>query len=147
MRPVVQHFTGSFAMSFMDRDPPSGALLREKRGARLVRASLRLANGATMPIVVRNLSERGIGVTCKTTPPARGEVVHVTLPGSSEMQGVVRWSRDGGFGIELSGPVDANSIAETIQRELARMQEATDWQVSTLHRVHTPLSHGPRRRV
>ena len=134
-------------MSFMERDQIGGALLREARRARLVRATLRLADGTIMAIVVRNLSERGLGVTCKTTPPASGEVVHVTLPGSSEMQGVVRWSGKGGFGIELSGPVDANSISQTIQREIARMQDGGDWQVSARHRVVTPHANGPRRRI
>ncbi|WP_028639557.1 PilZ domain-containing protein [Novosphingobium acidiphilum] len=134
-------------MSFIDRELVSRSLLREDRRARLVRATLRLTNGTTIPVVVRNLSERGIGVTCKTTSPPQGEVVHVTLPGSSEMQGVVRWSGKGGFGIELSGPVDAKSIARTIQSEITRFHETTDWQVSTLHRVTAPRSNGPRRRV
>jgi hypothetical protein len=134
-------------MSFMDRDMLSGAPSREDRRARLVRGCLRQANGAVIPIVIRNLSERGLGVTCKSAPPARGEAVFVTLPGSSELPGVVRWTRNTAFGIELTCAVDATEIAGAIKRKIGRLQQAADWKVSSLHRVHTPHATGPRRRI
>lgn len=134
-------------MAFMDRNGVSGVPLRDERRARLVRATLRMASGTVIPVVVRNLSEQGLGVTCKSAPPSVGEVVHITLPGSRQMQGVVRWRRATALGIELTGSVDANSITEAIQQEIARAQVATDWKVSSLHRTTTPAAPGPRRRI
>jgi hypothetical protein len=133
-------------MAFMDRELLSGTPQRDIRRARLVRGTLRFANGTVIPILVRNLSERGLGVTCKTRPPARGETVLITLPGSPELDGVVRWVRDRDFGIELAGSVDADELATAIRAEIARIKEAADWEVSTLHRVHNPVST-PRRIV
>jgi hypothetical protein len=134
-------------MSFINREPLSGAALRDVRRARLVRATLRFASGVEIPVVVRNLSERGLGVSCRTAPPARGEAVTVILPGSGEIGGVVRWTRDTTFGLELTGKVDPADIASALQREAAQGQEAGDWVVSRRHRVVAPPSYGPRRRV
>gem|GEM_PF-1273027 len=134
-------------MSFMDREPSPGSALRDPRKARLIRATLRLADNSSMAVVVRNLSERGIGVTCKGATPRAGTLVHVTMPGSPELPGVVRWVRDGAFGIELTGAVDAQSLEDAVQRELHRQQEATDWKVSSLHRVNTPRPTNLRRLI
>jgi hypothetical protein len=133
-------------MSFMDREQLSGTPLREERRARLVRGTLRFANGTVIPILVRNLSERGLGMNCKTRPPVRGESVLITLPGSPELEGVVRWVRDRDFGVELSDSVDGEELATAIREEIARMKEAAEWKVSSLHRVHTPVTN-PRRIV
>lgn len=131
-------------MSFMNREPISGTAIREERRARLVRGTLRQANGTIIPILVRNLSERGLGVNCKGKPPLRGESVVVTLPGTPELDGMVRWVRDHDFGIELCGTVDTEELAATIREELARAKEAGEWKVSSLHRVYTPQT-GPKR--
>ena len=131
-------------MSFMDRNKLSGTSTREERRARLVRGTLRQANGTVIPILVRNLSERGLGINCKTKPPQRGETVLISLPGSNELDGMVRWVRGHDFGVELSGTVDAEELAAAIREGLARIKEAGDWQVSSLHRVHTPQPT-PRR--
>jgi len=132
-------------MSFMDHDLVSGAPVREVRRARLLRGTLRFTSGTEIPIVVRNLSERGLGLTCKTAPPQRGEVVTVALPGAPEMQGVVRWTRDTAFGVELDGSVDPTELTGAIKREITKVQEVADWSVSRLHRVRTEHSNGPRR--
>lgn len=128
----------------MSREPISGTAVREARRARLVRGTLRQANGTVIPIVVRNLSERGLGVNCKVKPPQRGESVIIALPGSPELDGMVRWVRDRDFGVELVGTVDAEQLSVAIREELARTKEAGEWKVSSLHRVHTPQT-GPRR--
>jgi hypothetical protein len=134
-------------MSFVNRELFSGRPLRDTRRARLVRGSLRFVSGTQIPIVIRNLSERGLGVSCRTAPPAPGETVVVSLPGSPDLDGVVRWTRDNTFGIELTGSVDAQEIAAALQREQARVMEQSDWTVSTVHRVTAPRQTGPRRRV
>jgi len=134
-------------MSFINRDPFSGTPSRDSRRARLVRGTLRFASGTQIAIVVRNLSERGLGVSCRTAPPAPGETVVISLPGSPDLDGVVRWTRDTTFGIELTGTVDHADIAAALQREQARMQAQNDWTVSSLHRVHKPIQTGPRRRI
>ena len=134
-------------MSFMDREKLSGSAVREERRARLVRGTLRQANGLVIPILVRNLSERGLGVNCKGKPPQRGEAVIVTLPGTPELDGLVRWVRDHDFGVELSGTVDTEDLAAAIREELARIKEAGDWKVSSLHRVHNAPPVNPRRLI
>ncbi len=134
-------------MSFMSREPVGGELLREKRRARLVRGTMRLTSGTEIAIVIRNLSERGLGVTSRGVPPIPGEKVTICLPGSPELPGVVRWTRNTAFGVELTGAVDPAEISATLQRELARMQEQTEWKVSSLHRINAPNTQGPRRRV
>jgi hypothetical protein len=134
-------------MSFMNRDLFSGAPLRDTRRARLVRGTLRFASGTEIPIVIRNLSERGLGVSCRTAPPQPGEAVVVTLPGSGELDGVVRWTQDTTFGIELTGLIDAQDIAAALQREQARVMEQSDWTVSSLHRIHAPKKGGLKRPI
>ena len=133
-------------MSFMDRDELSGIAQREQRRARLVRGSMRLANGTVMPILVRNLSERGLGVACKTRPPARGDAVTITLPGSPELKGVVRWVREYNMGIALDATVDTNSLADAIRNEIARAKGAGEWQVNSRHRVAAPRT-GTKRAI
>ena len=134
-------------MSFINKELFSGVPLRDTRRARLVRGTLRFANGTQIPIVIRNLSERGLGVSCRTAPPQPGETVVVTLPGSPALDGIVRWTQDMTFGIELTGSVDAEEIASALLREQARLLEKSDWTVSSLHRIHTPRETGPRRRI
>ena len=138
---------GLNVMSYINPDKFSGVTHRHERNARLLRATLRKADGTIVPVMVRNLSERGLGLTCKDMPPLQGEVVTIALPGSSEMQGLVRWVRGDSFGMELSGPVDTTNIATAMQRELARAQEASGWEVQSRHRIYTPLANGPRRFV
>jgi hypothetical protein len=134
-------------MSFISKDLFAGVPLRDTRRARLVRGTLRFASSTQIPIVIRNLSERGLGVSCRTAPPQPGETVVVTLPGSPELDGIVRWTQDMTFGIELTGSVDTQEIASALQREQARLLEKSDWTVSSLHRIHAPRETGPRRRI
>jgi hypothetical protein len=136
---------GFEAMSFMDREQLSGIPQREERRARLVRGSLRMANGTVIPILVRNLSERGLGMACKTKPPQRGEAVIVTLPGSPELDGVVRWVRDRDFGVALQEAIDIDELYATIREEIARARDAAEWDVRAQHRVQVP--HSVPRRV
>lgn len=131
-------------MSFMDRKELSGIAQREQRRARLVRGTMRLANGTVMPILVRNLSEHGLGVACKTKPPARGAAVNITLPGSLELDGVVRWVCEYNIGIALDATVDTASLADAIRDEIARAKAAGEWQVNSRHRVSAPRAGAKR---
>ena len=134
-------------MSFMDHVPVEPAPTREQRRARLVRGTLRLTGGREVDVVVRNMSERGLGLSCRTVPPLTGERVTVCLPGSAELTAVVRWVRNTSFGVELIDTVDPDTLAATLQREIARAHEATDWTVSRLHRVTQAPPPAPRRIV
>jgi hypothetical protein len=133
-------------MSFVDREQLSGVPQREERRARLVRGTLRMANGTVIPVLVRNLSERGFGLTCKTRPPQRGAAVTITLPGSPELEGVVRWVRDRDFGVALHESIDIAELNAMIAEEIARARDAAAWAISARHRVHTP-NPVPRRIV
>ena len=129
-------------MSFMDHGPVEPAPTRELRRARLVRGTLRLSGGREVGIVVRNMSERGLGLTCRTVPPLTGERVIVCLPGNPDLPAVVRWVRNTSFGVELT-----ETLSASLQREIARAHDATDWTVSRLHRVTQAPPPAPRRIV
>lgn len=137
--------TGS--MSFMDHVPVGPAPTRDQRRARLVRGTLRLTGGREVAVVVRNVSERGLGLSCRSVPPLTGERVTICLPGSPELAAVVRWVRNTSFGVELVDTVDPDDLAATLQREIARIKEATDWKVSRRHHVVAPPATTPRRIV
>ncbi len=53
---------GLNVMSYMNPDKFSGVTHRHERNARLLRATLRKADGTIVPVMVRNLSERGLGL-------------------------------------------------------------------------------------
>lgn len=134
-------------MTFVDGDKVSDTTNREDRRSHLVRGTMRLADQTVLPIVVRNISARGLGVNCKDKPPARGQAVVITLPGSPDLDGVVRWVRGSDFGVRLSDAVDIEQLAAAIRREMARLKEEATWKVASLHRVHTPHATGPRRPI
>ncbi len=133
-------------MTFSDRDLVSDTPKREDRRAHLVRGTLQWGGGKALPIIIRNMSERGLGVTCKEKPPLRGEAVVITLPGAPELDGVVRWVRGTDFGVLLSDAVDTVELATAIRNEIARIKDEANWRVSKLHRVQTPR-YGPARPI
>ncbi len=134
-------------MTKMDHGQQFDVAIREDRRARLIRGSLKLDCGAVIPLVVRNLSTRGLGVRCLANPPALDRAVKISLPGSPELDGVVRWKSCANIGIELGDAVDLEALATTIRVELARSLHGPDWTVSRLHHVATNSSTGSRRTI
>ncbi|MEY4271028.1 MAG: hypothetical protein RLZZ58_2244 [Pseudomonadota bacterium] len=82
---------------------------REARTSRLLKASVHCARLGTFDVVVRNISEHGIG---GKTPRdfSRDEAVMVTLCGMDPVPGVVRWAWDGKFGIQTLTPIPLPEI-------------------------------------
>lgn len=134
-------------MSYMKQEPTAAGLSREQRRARLVRGRLRLSTGREIDVVVRNMSEHGLGLSCRTAPPLTGEAVTIALPGHKDLDGVVRWVRNTSFGVELTGAVNPDDLAATLQRAIAQALEATDWTVSRRHKVVQTPAPAPRRIV
>ena len=60
---------------------------------------------AEQPIIIRNLSPRGIGARAHGLPPLEGEEVFLKLDGR-ELVGRVRWVRGDRFGVHLRDPID-----------------------------------------
>jgi hypothetical protein len=90
---------------------PVGALgsTRAARTARLLKASIQCPRLGIFDVVVRNISEHGIG---GKTPRDfdRNEAVMVTLCGMDPVPGVVRWAWDGKFGIQTLTPIPLPEI-------------------------------------
>lgn len=133
-------------MSFMDRELVSGIPLRENRRARLVRATLHRADASEVGVMVRNISDRGLGISGRTNPPPVGETVKITLPGSPALAGTVRWVRGNNFGIELDQPIDPAHFAENVSKAIAQQYD-TQWSVKSLHRVPPQRSIGKPRLI
>lgn len=133
-------------MSFMDRDMVPGEQLRESRRARLLRATLRRADQTEAPVMVRNISERGLGISCRANAPWVGEAISITLPGSPALAGVVRWSRGANYGIELEMPINPDHFAEAASKAIAQQYDM-QWSVKSLHRVPAPRSIGKPRPI
>lgn len=134
-------------VTYIDDAKQLESAVRQNRQARLVSGTLRLDDGATVPLIVRNLSARGLGVRCLGTPPAMNQPVIITLPGSPELDGVIRWESGADLGVELSDTVDLPALAVAIRNEIARLHKAPDFVVKPQHRVRAPQLSGPRRAI
>ena len=127
-------------MSFMAPIPPPNQIVRAQRQPRIVRARLIHRDGEVQDIVIRNISEAGLGAS------ARGPVV--VLPGEQEVSGIVRWFGGDTFGMRLEHPLDMDALGRALQRQAHVAQVSGEWKVETRHRVYTPQSDPSRiRRV
>lgn len=133
-------------MSFMNREPLTGTHLRETRRSRLLRGTLRRTDGNELAVVVRNLSDHGLGLSSRNTPPPVGAQVTILVPGTPPLHGIVRWREGTNFGVELTERVDLGQITEALQNQRTQAQQ-TDWEVSRLHRVRKPEGIKPPRRI
>ena len=86
---------------------------RAKRDSHLLTALLRSARLAECPVLVRNLSSRGIGARVHGQPPLEGEEVFLKLDGR-ELVGRVRWVR------HLSYSTAGNRLTRCRSAKLAR---------------------------
>lgn len=83
---------------------------RDPRRLEIMVARMRGACTVKQDIVVRNLSERGIGARARDCPPGLGETVALTLGVMPERQATVRWVRGDQFGLQLSEPLSAAEL-------------------------------------
>ena len=122
--------------------------MRAQRQPRIVRARLIHRDGEVQDIVIRNISEAGLGASARGPAPVRGERIVVVLPGEQEVSGIVRWFGGHTFGMRLDHPLDMDALGRALQRQAHVAQVSGEWKVETRHRVYTPQSDPSRiRRV
>jgi PilZ domain len=135
-------------MSFMSPNVPAEQIMRAVRQPRIIRARLAHRDGEVQDIVVRNVSETGIGASARGPAPVRGERVTVRLPGDQEVTGLVRWYSGHTFGMMLDAPLDMEALGRALQRQAHVAQVSGEWRVENRHKVVTPQSDPSRiRRV
>lgn len=122
----------------MDPDFLTGLALREVRHPRIVRALLKTRYGSEQDVVIRNVSKRGLGITCKGAAPVKGERVTVVLPGGLPVSGEVRWFAGHAFGMHLDEDFEIETLANALQRQAHVLRVNGEWHVETRHRVLTP---------
>jgi hypothetical protein len=131
-------------MSYMNMHPTWEQGARERRQRRIMRGQLSW-EGWVYPILIRNLSVRGIGASSQEPIPA-GISVSVMLPGGQAAKGVVRWSSGKSFGIQLEEELDVEALSRHMERRLNSAREEGKWEVRSLHRVNTPQPLSSTRR-
>lgn len=135
-------------MSFMAPIPSTDQVQREVRQPRIVRARLLHRDGEVQDIVIRNVSQTGLGASAKGPAPVRGEHVAIILPGEQEVTGKVRWFGGHTFGVQLDTPLDLEALSLALQRQAHVAQISGEWRVENRHRVYTPKADPSRiRRV
>jgi len=106
-------------------DPPEEAGSSERRtGARhisVLRVGRVVWDGRDQLCVVRNVSPNGLMFEC-LHPPAVGQQLTVELRSDKQMGGVVRWSRDGGAGVELDQPISVEAMLREDRSSLLRVR-------------------------
>ena len=127
---------------------PEEQVARPQRQPRIIRARLIHRDGEVQDIVIRNVSEIGLGASARGPAPVRGERVVIVLPGDQEATGIVRWFGGHTFGMQLDHPLDLEALGRALQRQAHVAQVSGEWKVETRHRVTTPMSDPSRiRRV
>ncbi|MDF8333831.1 hypothetical protein [Novosphingobium cyanobacteriorum] len=125
----------------MDHEFSKAQVLREVRHPRIVRAQLGGLRGSGQNLrdfVIRNVSEHGLGGSCKGPAPVRGERIVVVLPGGREITGEVRWFRDHAFGMRLDEPFDIAMLSQALQQQAHVSRVNGEWHVESRHRVVNP---------
>jgi hypothetical protein len=122
-------------MSFIDYEIVPADEARSQRQRRLIRAQLTDSFGAICDAVIRNVSEKGIGVSGQGVPLLRGSTVTITIPQGMVMSGTVRWIENSAFGIELDSPIDLQTLADVIQRKQKPASQDAHWEVRSLPQV------------
>jgi hypothetical protein len=76
-------------------------ILRERRRSRCARFSLTDSHGRDIPVIVRDISSRGLSAAALGDPPALNEVMRAQLEDGRELWGLVRWAEGNLFGVEF----------------------------------------------
>ena len=135
-------------MSFMPSIPPTDGTVRNARQPLIIRAKLIHRDGKEQDIVIRNLSECGMGACARGPAPVRGEHITIILPGGQEVKGLVRWFSGHTFGMQLETMLDFEELSLGLQRQAHIAKTSSEWRVESRHRVYTPQADPSRiRRV
>ena len=90
---------------------------RERRRRGMVLVKMTDGTGHHRPIMVRDISAKGISAVAQGTPPVPDELVCVHLPNGRSAWGLVRWVTRNLFGVEFGivAPDDFQRPAEAPQ--------------------------------
>lgn len=112
---------------------------RAPRQRTLIRAVL---GGMDMPdqdVIIRNISEYGMGIASRGFAPDRGETVTITLPSGIALKAQVRWVNDKAFGVQLFEELDVRQLGLSTQRRHTRPTgSAIDWRMEDRYRQEEP---------
>lgn len=76
-------------------------ILRERRRRRFARFVLIDSHGHEVPVIVQDISSRGLSAAALNKPPLVNEVVRARLEDGRELWGLVRWCKGNLFGVEF----------------------------------------------
>jgi hypothetical protein len=124
-------------MSYLDHNFVPADDSRSPRQRRLVRAHMTDSFGETSDIVIRNVSEKGLGASSQGTLPLRGSTVTITIPQGMTMTGEVRWIADKSFGVKFDEGLDLDKLTQIIQRKQESVNRQGHWEVRSLHQIDT----------
>ena len=107
---------------------------RKPRQCRLFRARMFNDRLPGVDIIIRNISDRGIGAVSRGSPPMKGETFSILLPHCEEATGLVRWVDNLSFGFELDLDSDFQALRDAMQRQIETDAASNAWEVRRLHR-------------
>lgn len=93
-----------------DTPPGSEHPLREQRVGKMFLARLHSVRLADQEIMIRNISEHGLGARCKGAVPEPGEEVRIEMEVYGNVEGVVRWAKGNLIGVALSTGINPNLL-------------------------------------
>ncbi len=82
-------------------------ILRSRRRQTLVRVQLQDSADRPLPVMMQNVSSRGMRGICREGAVAKDELVRLNLPDGSFLWGVVRWVEGRSFGVEFDTAVSS----------------------------------------
>lgn len=114
---------------------------RAVRHRTLIKASLSGLRLADQPVLVRNVSERGLGMTTQGQVPQPGQQVSVSFASGLLVGGRVAWAQGNSFGVGLDQPISVARLEAATQRQNESLGRAIAWQVE---QAFTPAPSAPR---
>lgn len=120
---------------------------REPRERRLIRGEMETDRLPRHNILIRNISPRGLGASCRGLPPMVEETASIRLPDGQVITGMVRWVREQEFGVRFDRPVNLDAVFGAIQRMKAMAEASAHWEVKPGHRVAVHLVGSSLRRL
>jgi hypothetical protein len=80
-------------------------ILRSRRRRTLQRVQLQDSADRPLPVMMQNVSARGMRGICREGAVAKDEIVRLNLPDGTFLWGVVRWVEGRSFGVEFDTSV------------------------------------------
>jgi len=118
---------------------------RSLRQHRLLRAQMISSDGITQEIIIRNISEKGMGGSLGNMIAKVGDRVTVCLTDDATVTGILRWVKGKSFGLQLDLAVNTTAFEHLITSK--RTDPVADagcelWEVSRFYRAYA--SHVPQ---